>query len=513
MRLRKATAAVLRAPRPPRLPRVRAPRLHQPSLHVTAMVAAATVVTALAAASPALQGNFVGAHTPSGPAAVVQDEPQAAAQVQGQVAAAGTPTYVTHVTPPPHTVIAQGPGDIATVLYDPSGSDELASPLASDGIPVTALEAYQDAANAINATEPGCHLPWPLLAGIGRVESDHGRFGGAVLRSDGTSTKKIIGPPLNGSGTEVITDTDDGRLDGDPIFDRAVGPMQFIPSTWATYGTDGNGDGIADPFNIFDAAAAAAHYLCVAGGDLSTTAGQTRAVLSYNHSTAYLDEVLALEHTYASNDPGLIVPAAPAQIPPVPTQLPGGAPVPPPVNPGPPLSGGKPTHPKPTPTGTETPRPGGSSTTTTGPGPSSTTPASPGGSPTTSAPAPGGGSAQPSQDPTPDPTPDPSSSSSQPSDPSSSDSSSSAPDDGSSSPTDSSVPTDSNGAGTGIDAAGAASCDPQATASPSDSPSSPSGAGGADVDPAADSAAADGASPAAADGPKGPSSTASATCS
>ena len=47
--------------------------------------------------------------------------------------------------------------------------------------------------------------------------------------------------------------------------------MQFIPSTWMIYGADGNGDGIKDPFNIFDAALAAANYLCDAGGDLSTT--------------------------------------------------------------------------------------------------------------------------------------------------------------------------------------------------------------------------------------------------
>ena len=87
---------------------------------------------------------------------------------------------------------------------------QLASPLAGDGIPVTALEAYQNAANSANTTHPDCHIPWPLLAGIGRVESDHGRYGGAVLRPDGTSTKPIIGIPLNGNGTEVVSDTDHG---------------------------------------------------------------------------------------------------------------------------------------------------------------------------------------------------------------------------------------------------------------------------------------------------------------
>ncbi len=258
------------------------------------------------------------------------------------------------------------------VFNDPNGNVQLASPLAGDGIPVTALEAYQDAANSANVAHPDCHMPWPLLAGIGRVESDHGRYGGAILRPDGTSSKPIIGPALNGDGTELVTDTDHGTLDGDPVYDRAVGPMQFIPSTWAIYGADGNGDGIKDPFNIFDAALAAANYLCIAGGDLSTTAGQTRAVLTYNHSTAYLDEVLSLEHTYASGEPGLVIPDAPTVVPPVPTKAPGGNPAPPPVNPGPPLSGGPPPtkKPKPSPSGSTHPTPSHSPSTSGSPSPS-----------------------------------------------------------------------------------------------------------------------------------------------
>jgi membrane-bound lytic murein transglycosylase B len=363
MALRKATA---KFPRPPKRPRVRPPRLHQPTVHLTAMAAGAAIIAAFAAAAPALHGSFVGNRTPSQPAAVVGQAGNAAAGLAGIAPTDGPGTYTTFVTPP-STTVTTGPGSIATVQYNgPAGSEELASPLAADGIPVTALEAYQDAANSINASDPNCRLPWPLLAGIGRVESDHGRYGGAVLRPDGTSTKPIIGPPLNGDGTEVITDTDGGTIDGDPVYDRAVGPMQFIPSTWASYGTDGNSDGIADPFNIFDAAAAAANYLCVAGGDLSTTAGQTRAVLSYNHSTAYLDEVLALERTYASGDPTLIIPQPPVTAPTLPVTRPGH-PVPPPVDPGPPLSGG---------TGSN---PGGGSSTSAHPGPTSTAP-KPGGS-------------------------------------------------------------------------------------------------------------------------------------
>jgi hypothetical protein len=342
--------------------------VRQPRTHVTALVVAAAAITAVAATRPTLQGAIVGSNAPTGSALLADGaggaEPAAEIQNQNDLTMPAQPGDPT-ATP---TQVVTGPGLIPTLVYaDPSGAD-LASPLAADGIPVTALEAYQQAANAENAADPGCHLPWPLLAGIGRVESDHGRYGGAVLRADGTSSKPIIGIPLDGNGTEVVSDTDNGTIDGDPVYDRAVGPMQFIPSTWAVYGRDGNGDGIIDPFNIFDAAAAAAHYLCVAGGDLSTTAGQTRAVLTYNHSAAYLASVLALEHTYASGDPGLIIPAAPVDIPPVPTQGPGGAPVPPPADPGPPLAAGPPGKPGPSggPTKTPTPHPTSSSGTPSG---------------------------------------------------------------------------------------------------------------------------------------------------
>ena len=74
--------------------------------------------------------------------------------------------------------------------------------------------------------------------------------------------------------------------------------MQFIPSTWSIYGTDATGDGKADIFNINDAALGAARYLCAAGGDLHGSAGQTRAVLAYNHNDQYLAQVLALADAY-----------------------------------------------------------------------------------------------------------------------------------------------------------------------------------------------------------------------
>ena len=205
-----------------------------------------------------------------------------------------------------------------------------ASDLAADGIPATALLAYRQAAARERATDPACGISWPLLAAIGRVESDHGRFAGAILHTDGLSTPRVIGPALDGVGTALIRDTDHGRLDGDRIYDHAVGPMQFIPSTWAIYGVDVTGSGTADPFNIFDAAAAAARYLCAAGGTLTTLDGQRRAILAYNQSDAYERLVLSLEALYARGVLGVTVPVLPANPGPV------RPPALPPVDPGPP---------------------------------------------------------------------------------------------------------------------------------------------------------------------------------
>ena len=106
----------------------------------------------------------------------------------------------------------------------------------------------------------------PVVVGITRIESRHGTYGGARLLANGDVDRRIVGIPLDGTNnTEVITDTDGGQYDGDPVYDRAVGPMQFIPSTWRRWAQDGNGDGVKDPNNIYDAADAAAHYLCASG--------------------------------------------------------------------------------------------------------------------------------------------------------------------------------------------------------------------------------------------------------
>ena len=134
------------------------------------------------------------------------------------------------------------------------------------------LQAYKQSAAAVDAEQPSCHLPWWLLAGIGHTESGHAESG--RLYADGTTRGRILGPRLNGgiAGDAVISDTDHGLYDGDTVYDRAVGPMQFIPSTWQRWGADGNHDGKTDPNNIFDATLAAGRYLCADGRNLATTA-------------------------------------------------------------------------------------------------------------------------------------------------------------------------------------------------------------------------------------------------
>lgn len=168
------------------------------------------------------------------------------------------------------------------------------------GVPARALLAYGRAEIAMRQDFPACRLSWATLAGIGRVESDHGRYGGAVLRANGLPSEPIIGVPLDGSaGNKSISDTDNGVLDGDPKMDRAVGPMQFIPTTWASYAADGNGDGVANPQQIDDATLAAARYLCAGGRDMATAEGWWAGLWSYNQSVEYGQMVFGLADHYA----------------------------------------------------------------------------------------------------------------------------------------------------------------------------------------------------------------------
>jgi membrane-bound lytic murein transglycosylase B len=168
-------------------------------------------------------------------------------------------------------------------------------------VPARALQAYGLADLAVRAEDKGCNLSWVTIAGLARIESNHGRYRGAQIGANGDVSPRIVGVPLDGTGgNRTIGDTDGGVLDGDSALDRAVGPLQFIPSTWAKWRSDGNGDGIADPNNIDDAALAAGRYLCAGGRDLATGPGWRAAVLSYNNSDEYGRRVYAAADSYAS---------------------------------------------------------------------------------------------------------------------------------------------------------------------------------------------------------------------
>lgn len=191
---------------------------------------------------------------------------------------------------------ATTPDDGAAGEVDPAW---VADTAARTGIPQRALAAYARAANRLSLEQPGCGVGWNTLAGIGLVESEHGAIGGGFIARDGRATPPIRGIALDGTSTDRIPDTDGGVYDHDTVWDRAVGPMQFIPSTWESWGADGDGDGVVDPQQIDDAAYSAARYLCAAGGDLRDPQAWIAAVASYNDTIDYNHRVAEAATAYA----------------------------------------------------------------------------------------------------------------------------------------------------------------------------------------------------------------------
>ncbi|WP_330238360.1 lytic transglycosylase domain-containing protein [Streptomyces sp. NBC_00525] len=294
--------------------------------------AATTAVAALAVAA------LSASQAPGSPLVAAEggDHPPVGASTpteQGGGASGDSPYYTD--LPPLNT--PQKPGGSVDVPV--TGSRE-------SGIPASVLAAYQKAERTIAATDPACRLPWQLLAAIGKVESGQAR--GGRVDAQGTTLSPILGPALDGNGFALIKDTDNGAYDGDRTHDRAVGPMQFIPSTWASWGQDGNDDGRKDPNNIYDAALAAGRYLCAGPRDLSTATDLDRAVLSYNHSDVYLRTVRSWFSYY--NRGTHEVPDGTGVLPTGPTSR----------NPGPTRPGGGPSTSPSTPSPSTTPEPGGS---------------------------------------------------------------------------------------------------------------------------------------------------------
>ncbi|MFD4972796.1 C40 family peptidase [Streptomyces sp. NPDC058424] len=177
-------------------------------------------------------------------------------------------------------------------------------------IPARMLAAYKKAVQLVGQHVATCRgMRWPILAGIAKVESNHAI--GRNIADNGDIRPKIYGVLLNGTGTggntTVFPDTDGGKWDGTATGERAVGPFQFLPSTWGGIGKDAGGDHVADPHNADDAAPGAAIYLCGSGRDLSKQAQLEAAIWQYNHSSEYVANVMGWidQYTAAAKDPDL----------------------------------------------------------------------------------------------------------------------------------------------------------------------------------------------------------------
>jgi hypothetical protein len=255
---------------------------------------AALVVAGLGLGGAAVALAAAGGRDRPGPSAVAvapsatADRPAAAA---GATPEAPEPTPATS----PDAPDALPEGAIG-LLPDPAWVERVA---AESRIPPVALRAYAGAALRLAQEHPACRLGWNTLAAIGEVESAHGTAGGGALDEHGRAVPPVVGPPLDGRGVAAIADTDGGRLDGDPVWDRAVGPMQFIPASWETWQADGSGDGAADPQDVADSALAAARYLCAAG-DLADPGTWITAIGTYNATVEYALAVADAADRYAA---------------------------------------------------------------------------------------------------------------------------------------------------------------------------------------------------------------------
>ena len=210
-----------------------------------------------------------------------------------------TPAPVYAAAPAAPGSVQAAPRGDGVVTVDPGWASRMAG---KAGIPLPAMRAYSVAALRLSSESPGCHVGWSTLAGLGYVESLHGTIGGRSLLDDGHSSSPILGPALDGRGdfAAIPASPTSAQWHGDADWDHAVGPLQFIPSTWATWQSDGDGDGVADPNDLDDAAYAAGRYLCASGASLDTGPGWVAAVFSYNHSYDYVRSVYDAASAYAT---------------------------------------------------------------------------------------------------------------------------------------------------------------------------------------------------------------------
>lgn len=217
-----------------------------------------------------------------------------------------SPPEVTPPAPAPAVraaAVTESPAGGAADRQGPRASAAwVAATARATGMDPLAVGAYAAAALRVADVQPRCRLGWTTLAAIGDIESGHGTHGGATLTADGTTSRRILGPALDGGeGLAAIRSTRASiAWHGDDRWDHAIGPMQFIPTTWERWAADGDGDGRENPHDLDDAALAAARYLCADGRDLQTGEGWSAAVFSYNHSADYVRAALSRANAYSA---------------------------------------------------------------------------------------------------------------------------------------------------------------------------------------------------------------------
>jgi cell wall-associated NlpC family hydrolase len=193
-------------------------------------------------------------------------------------------------------IISASPALIVAALVSAPFPQTAPSSVASTEIPAALLRHYQ--------RSPACEdLPWQVVAAIGWVESRHGSSGGARLDpATGDVAPRIVGIALDGTRSAAIRVPPGGSpWHGDPRWDHAVGPMQFITTTWARWGVDASGDGFASPHNAYDAIATAGRFLCNGRSRLDSIEA---AIRRYNPSDHYVAEVLAKASGYGMVEGG-----------------------------------------------------------------------------------------------------------------------------------------------------------------------------------------------------------------
>lgn len=281
----------------------------------TSRIARVAVVAAVAGISGA---SGWPQHTHHPPPRVASSWTEAATTLGPRPPPVRLPTVATRTTSAPAA---------AAATYFPLSAIPKNLTVRAQQIPRRVLAAYVSAAKTIDRAQPSCHLRWYELAGIGYIESGHAHNGGSEAKHwNGVAKPPIFGPTLDGSAGVSWHDTDGGRLDHNAQWERAVGPMQFMPTTWAVWGADGNRDRHQDPQQIDDASLAAAGYLCTGGGSsLDHIDHLIAAVYSYNHSYAYVRAVLTVAAQYAGLAPNAL---GVDKVPPDPGAKPSPSPIP-----------------------------------------------------------------------------------------------------------------------------------------------------------------------------------------